>query len=294
MAPVKTWSTPVTAAEHRENIPCALCGGRIFVPYWSCDDEAGGTFSYTRCAGCGLVQMNPQPEPEAIRERYGKRHGADYLSYELANEAAFLRLQELALRDAGFFRLEQAILKPACTGRILDVGCATGALLALLTKRGWETRGVEIAPEQAAYCRGRGLEVSALPLEESGFPPEHFDAVLASHLIEHLNRPAVFAAEAYRVLRRGGRLYVTTPNIAGLQARLFGPRWRSAIFDHLYLFSRVTLSRLLSRAGFRVERCRLWGGLAAGAAPKTLKAIADRAARVFGFGDVMIMRAVKP
>jgi SAM-dependent methyltransferase len=294
MITVKTWSTPANAGEHTAPVPCALCGGGDFTPHWNCADEDGGAFSYVRCAKCGLVQINPQPEPEAIRARYGRLHGEDYLSYELANEAAFLRLQELALRDAGFFKLEQTILKPGCTGSILDTGCATGALLALLAKRGWETRGVEISPGQTAYCRSRGLEVSPLPLEENAFPAERFDAVLASHLIEHLNRPAAFAAEAYRILKRGGRFYVTTPNIAGFQARLFGPRWRSAIFDHLYLFSHTTLSALLCRAGFRVELRRFWGGLAAGIAPKPVKALVDRAAKRFGFGDVMILRALKP
>jgi 2-polyprenyl-3-methyl-5-hydroxy-6-metoxy-1,4-benzoquinol methylase len=286
---VKTWSTPAGAAEQSIPVPCELCGGGVFVPYWTCETD-GAVFSYVRCVSCGLVQINPQPSREAVHGRYGKSHGEDYLSYELANEAAFLRLQELALRDAGFFEEEKAA-KP---GRIIDAGCATGALLSTLAARGWEVQGVEISGQQAEYCRKRGLKVSSLPLEENAFPPEYFNAVHASHLIEHLNRPAAFAAEAYRILKPGGCLYLTTPNIAGLQARLFGPRWRSAIFDHLYLFSRASLSALLCRAGFRVERCRTWGGLAAGLAPAPVKAVFDRAAKVLGFGDVMIMRARKP
>ncbi|MDR0586212.1 MAG: class I SAM-dependent methyltransferase [Treponema sp.] len=294
---VKTWSTPATTGEERRPVPCTLCGGNAFVPHFSCEDfpaektaSKNGetrpvTFSYVRCKQCGLVQINPQPDPAAVASRYGR--GEDYLAYELENEAAFLRLQELALGDAGFFTLEKK------NGRILDIGCATGALLASLEKRGWIVQGVEISGPQAEYCRGRGLEVSGLPLEENHFPPEHFDAVSASHLIEHLNDPGVFVREIYRILKKGGRLYVTTPNIAGFQARLFGGRWRSAIFDHLYLFSGGTLRALLERAGFRIERCSTWGGLAAGLAPKPVKALFDKAAKSFGFGDVMIVRAAK-
>jgi 2-polyprenyl-3-methyl-5-hydroxy-6-metoxy-1,4-benzoquinol methylase len=234
--------------------------------------------------------MNPQPAPRAIWERYGTNEGEAYLSYEMANEAVFLRLQELALRDAGFFCLEQT----AGPGRILDVGCATGALLETLAARGWETQGIEIAPRQAEYCRRRGLEVSDLSLEENAFPPDFFDAVLASHLIEHLNKPAAFVSEAGRILKAGGRLYITTPNVCGFQARLYGSRWRSAIFDHLYLFSSTTLAALLKNAGFHVERICTWGGLAAGLADAPAKAVFDRAAKLLGFGDVMIMRAIKP
>jgi SAM-dependent methyltransferase len=242
--------------------------------------------------------MNPQPVPEAVRRRYREGHGENYLSYELANEASFLGLQELSLADAGFYRLEQTLL-PVPPGaerpRVLDIGCATGTLLEKLRGRGWDVRGIEISGPQAEYARRvRNLEILELPLEESRLPDRFFQAVLASHLIEHLNNPAAFVREAARVLAPGGRCYVSTPNIAGFQDRLFRERWRSAIFDHLYLFSVRTLSELLRSAGFIVEKVQTWGGLAAGTAPAPVKRLADRAAKRFGFGDVMLLRAVKP
>jgi SAM-dependent methyltransferase len=284
--PVKTWSTPV-APEERRLIPCALCGGASFRPGFSCEG-----FFYVRCARCALVQMNPQPLRKAVAGRYRESHGGDYLAYELANEAAFLRLQELALGDAGFYGLEEELKKKG-KPKVLDAGCATGALLNMLRDRGWETAGVEISPAAAYARRERNLDVKNLPLEESRFPGGYFDLVLASHLIEHLNDPGGFVREAYRITAPGGRFFVTTPNIAGLQARLFRSRWRSAIFDHLYLFSVKTLSRLLREQGFTPERIVTWGGLAAGIAPARIKALADRWAKRFGFGDVMLIRAVK-
>lgn len=284
---VKTWSTPVEN-EKRRQIPCALCGGNDFRPALNCEG-----FSYVRCGSCGLVQINPQPFPKEIAARYGEAHGGDYLSYELNNEANFLRLQELALADAGFFSLEKEVLKNSSPPRIIDVGCATGTLLEKLRERGWICSGVEISPS-AEYAREkRGLDVRSAPLEKCGFPDGSFDALLASHLIEHLNDPALFVSEAYRVLGPEGRVYITTPNIAGFQARLFRERWRSAIFDHLYLFSLKTLSRLLEKHGFVIEKRVTWGGLAAGTAPLPLKRAADRAAKRFGFGDVMLLRGRK-
>jgi SAM-dependent methyltransferase len=236
--------------------------------------------------------MNPQPLPGDVRRRYREEHGDDYLSYEIANEGAFLRLQELALRDAGFYDPRRETPQSPRDRRILDVGCATGALLETLRDQGWDTAGVEISPQEAEYARKkRRLDVRTLPLEENGFPSAGFTAVLASHLIEHLNDPASFVREVHRILVPGGRFFVTTPNIDGFQARLFRNRWRSAIFDHLYLFSIKTLSALLRGAGFRVERIVTWGGLAAGIAPAPFKAILDRGAKRFGFGDVMIIRA---
>ncbi|MDR1930010.1 MAG: methyltransferase domain-containing protein, partial [Treponema sp.] len=280
---VKTWSTPAVREEGRI-IPCTLCGGLEFKRHLSCREEKV-PFFYVRCKKCGLVQINPQPGPDLTAARYDGNYGGDYLAYELANEKSFLRLQELALRDAGFFDSEKE------KGRVLDIGCAAGALLETLSARGWEAAGVEISSPQAAYCRKRGLRVFDKPLEENHLPPESFDVVLASHLIEHLNDPGRFAAEVFLILKKGGAFYVTTPNIQGFQARIFGNRWRSAIFDHLYLFSVKTLTGLLENAGFLIEKKALWGGLAAGTAPAPVKSLFDRAAKRFGFGDVMILRA---
>jgi 2-polyprenyl-3-methyl-5-hydroxy-6-metoxy-1,4-benzoquinol methylase len=276
-------------------VPCACCGGLIFRPALECEG-----FSFVRCASCGLVQRNPQPVKEEIIARYSSTFGKDYLSYELENEAAFLKLQELALKDAKFDKLEKALFSAAACENpprsppcVLDIGCATGALLANLKDRGWRVTGVEISP-CAEYARSeRGLDVRSVPLEENKFPQGSFDAVLASHLIEHLNDPSSFLFETSRILKQGGRVFITTPNISGLQARLYGGLWRSAIFDHLYLFSVRTLSKMLKTAGFKIEKISTWGGLAAGLAPPRLKKAADYLAKRLGFGDVMIIRGRK-
>jgi SAM-dependent methyltransferase len=282
---IKTWST-VAGEERKRTVPCALCGNDEFKEQLCCEG-----FAYVRCKRCGLVQINPQPEQTEVIRRYQEGSGAAYLSYELANEAAFLRLQEMALEDAGFEEIEAALARGnAAAPKVLDIGCATGALLEKLRDRGWACAGVEISPS-AEYARNeRGLDVRQTSLEKARFPDASFDLVLASHLIEHLNDPAAFVREACRVLAPGGYFLVTTPNIAGFQARLFQSRWRSAIFDHLYLFSVKTLSALLRQSGFAVERVHTWGGLAAGAAPAPVKRLADRTAKRFGFGDVMIIR----
>ena len=93
------------------------------------------------------------------------------------------------------------------------------------------------------------------------------------------------------MLAPNGYAIITTPNIAGLQARLFRSSWRSAIPDHLFLFSKRTLPRLLERAGLEVLRLVTWGGLAVGTAPAWIKNRIDTAAKRMGFGDVMLVLA---
>ena len=240
--------------------------------------------------------MNPQPKEEEIKKRYSEKYGTNYLEYELANEESFLNLQLLALRDAGFEGIEKELLEKVMPGvekpRFLDIGSATGSLLACLKDRGWDCTGVEISEPQAEYARReKKLDIKSLPLHENNFPPSQFDIVHASHLIEHLNDPQSFIKEVSRILKDGGYVFIATPNIDGFQSKLFGGRWRSAIFDHLYLFSKRTLKRLLTNNGFAIEKVSTWGGLAAGIAPLPIKRIFDRAAKRLGFGDVMIVRA---
>jgi SAM-dependent methyltransferase len=268
-------------------VPCALCGGEAFSRYWDCEG-----FSFVACRRCGLIQQNPQSSPEAVASRYGEA----YLRYEEENQYAYRDLELLALADLGlesesaplFDRARAAGRSP----RALDVGCATGALLAALRDSGWDPQGVEISEAQAGCGERRhGLPIFAGTLEAAAFPAASFDLVHASHLIEHLNSPASFLDEAARVLAPGGLLVLTTPNADGLQARLLGPKWRSAIYDHLYLFSLRTLRALLESRGFAVARVVTWGGWARGLRPAFIKKPMDLLAKPLGFGDVMAILA---
>ena len=284
---VKTWSMPVSAGENAV-IPCACCSGGSFKPALNCEG-----FSFVRCTRCSLVQRNPQPVKDEIIMRYNSTFGNDYLAYEIENEKTFLNLQLFALKDAKFNKLEKYLFSKNEHPSFLDIGCATGALLVNLRRRGWNVTGVEISPASVYAREQHELNVYNVPLEEVKFKHDSFNVVHASHLIEHLNDPGVFLSEAQRILKLNGRLFITTPNISGFQARLFGSRWRSAIFDHLYLFSKRTLIKMLKAHGFKIESCRTWGGLAAGAAPDWLKKTADVLSKRFGCGDVMIITCRK-
>lgn len=263
--------------------PCALCGREAFSRLWRLEG-----FSFVRCRRCGLIQQNPQPLAAAVLRRYGR----DYLDYEAARQFEYRDLELLALADLRFEERVGALVEAARgEGRvpsILDVGCATGALLAHFGEAGWSAVGVEACAESAAYGREHfGLDIRPVTLEEADLGASRFDIVHASHLIEHLNDPAGFLAKVRGLLGPGGLLFLTTPNADGFQARLLGKAWRSAINDHLYLFSARTLRSMLERNGFRVEGLVTWGGWARGLPFAFLKPPLDRAAKASGFGDVM-------
>jgi len=178
MQTVKTWSTPVSK-ENVNEIPCALCGGGSFKKFLECEG-----FSYVKCNDCSLVQITPQPDPREVRLRYTDFFGNDYCNYELENEENYLNLQKLALAGAGFYRLEAELMarggeKP----KVVDIGCAAGAMPAFLKERGWQAAGVEISPAAEYARKNRRLDVRSEQLEDCRFPDEYFDLALASHLI---------------------------------------------------------------------------------------------------------------
>ena len=277
----KTYSSP-PADERQETVACPLCHSAASSPLLS---SAG--FRFVRCRSCSLVYQDPRPVFEDLRRRYG----AEYFSYELDNERNFFELMRLGLRDIDFDELTRGFVRPRA---FLDVGCATGMLLASMREKGWNTQGVDLCRQSAEYgIAHRGVPIFAGTLEEAGFASGSFSVVHFSHLIEHVPDPRGLLAEARRILAPDGLAVITTPNIGGFQARLFREAWRSAIPDHLTLFSRRTLGRLLGQCGFSVRRIVTWGGLARGTASRFIKGPVDALAKKCGFGDVMLFLAAR-
>jgi 2-polyprenyl-3-methyl-5-hydroxy-6-metoxy-1,4-benzoquinol methylase len=193
---------------------------------------------------------------------------------------------KLGLKDIGFDEL--------FSGRgpglgFLDIGCATGMLLNHMRQKGWRSVGVEVCAESARYGIEKfGLDIRIGTLEQAGFPDRSFEAIHFSHLIEHVPDPRALLVEVRRILKPDGHMIVTTPNVTGMHARFAGRSWRSAIPDHIYLFSKKTLRRMLVETGFDIARLISWGGIPAGRRPDFIKRPADRLAKMLNIGDVML------
>lgn len=111
-------------------------------------------------------------------------------------------------------------IRPLRGGRILDVGCGNGSYTERLAEGFDAVAGVEVEPDRLAEFQAR---VSARPdadrfdlrletAEALSDPDGSFDAVIAIETLEHVVDDAQAAAEAFRVLRPGGALYITVPN----------------------------------------------------------------------------------
>jgi 2-polyprenyl-3-methyl-5-hydroxy-6-metoxy-1,4-benzoquinol methylase len=146
--------------------------------------------------------------------------------------------------------------------RVLDVGCSTGYLAQVLVQRGNRVSGIEVDPTAATRAREWCEEVVVGDVETVRLPFEAgtFDVVLCADVIEHLRDPLSFLRRTRIVLRGGGRLVLSTPNIANwsIRASLLAGRFRytdRGILDrtHTHLFTRRSLIECLDAAGYDIE-----------------------------------------
>lgn len=153
--------------------------------------------------------------------------------------------------------------------RVLDLPCGTGALTQMLLDGGVEVVSADLAPAGFVMpdrpCERADLN-ARLPFED-----EAFDAMACIEGIEHIENPHLLAREANRVLRTGGRVYISTPNVLSIRSRLsyllrgYPDQFHYMVeidpdtgaeqpIAHINPIGFLELRHTLSRWGFRVDR----------------------------------------
>lgn len=102
-------------------------------------------------------------------------------------------------------------LKKRNLGKVLDVGCGTGALLDKLKDRSEELWGLDVSEEALSFCRMRSHKnLIRADATNTGFPSEYFDVITAIGIIEHIDDDGLFIAEMKRILKPGGIIVILT------------------------------------------------------------------------------------
>lgn len=152
--------------------------------------------------------------------------------------------------------------------RVLDLGCGAGRFVGALRSAGCAAIGVDVAP--AALERARRVVPGGdfrLADPDGTLPLGHgeIDLVWCSETLEHVVDTAPILSEARRVLRRGGRILVTTPDHGRLRRTLIALARFDAHFDplggHLRFYTERSLTVVLANAGFAPPEVTRFGGL---------------------------------
>lgn len=147
--------------------------------------------------------------------------------------------------------------------RILEIGCGSAIVLRKLAAAGFQCSGIDISPEtikkaaSEAKAAGITLDLKAAPVESLPFPDSSFDAAIAFEVMEHLldGELQKGISEVCRVLKRGGRLIISTPYNEDLAKSMVvcpdcGTRFHP--MQHVRSFNEQSMGGLLRANGFNV------------------------------------------
>jgi SAM-dependent methyltransferase len=119
--------------------------------------------------------------------------------------------------------LHQAVLAKLAdcpVGRVLDVGAGSGGLARKLKAFGHETAMCDCLPVSQWADHDAGAYTPCDLNTGLPYPDESFDYIICLEVIEHMENPLALCRELRRVLRKGGRLFISTPNILSLKSRV--------------------------------------------------------------------------
>ncbi|MGD2087767.1 MAG: class I SAM-dependent methyltransferase [Candidatus Aminicenantes bacterium] len=140
--------------------------------------------------------------------------------YEKIKDLKEIPLEDREPKYSEFYELQIYLdvlgnIKP---GKMVDLGCGSGALSSLFTKLGWE---VVSCDHDDLFNNGlQKIDFVKTDLNEDfPFESEFCNLVVAKQVIEHLNNPTHFLSEIARILRPGGIVFLSTPNISSLASR---------------------------------------------------------------------------
>ena len=232
-----------------------------------------------RCGSCGLVR---QADPVATAT-----YDAVYFSSPRAKGGYANYFRDAGINRLTFAaRLARIRARLGRRGRLLDVGCALGDFVLEASRQGWDAEGLEISEFAASEARRRGARVHVGPLDAAALGAG-YDVVTLYDTLEHTADPVAMLRETTRVLRPGGLVHVVTPNVVGLQARLFGPHWyHYKPAEHLVYFAPGTLERAVAAAGLS------WRGWARTGSYVTVSYVLDRL-RAYGRAFELLARAAQ-
>lgn len=230
---------------------CNICGDRRFaacgyspVPGWL-------HHSMARCLGCGLHFMLPMATAQEAESYYQSYYG-DKVHPEYLDEAVQARkIQEEEAELARFL----PFFPP---GRLLEVGCGMGFVLATRALSKWQRSGIDLSADAVRFARDKfGLDAICCDLSQAPWEDGSFDVVYSQHTIEHVLDLSAFAAAVHRLLKPGGTVVIGTENRLALRKGLkrLGEHMRLKVPslptgpEHTYLMSLDDIQRLFSKFG---------------------------------------------
>lgn len=192
-----------------------------------------------KCSECDFVYMKKIPSKEELENYYSVY---SYQQIQEIPEPTRISLENLL----------DTFEKYRVNNRMLDVGCGEGWILELAKTRGWQVYGTEFSQRALEICEHKGIRMYLGELNLEKFKEKEFDIIISSETIEHINNPRNEISNFYQLLRKGGLLYITTPNFNSYLRLILKEKYDLITYpEHLSYYTKSTLNKLLTNSGLR-------------------------------------------
>ncbi|MDF1584444.1 MAG: class I SAM-dependent methyltransferase [Methyloprofundus sp.] len=213
-----------------------------------------GEFTVVKCRTCGLMRTNPRPTPDTIGFYYPDDYGP-YLGTQVPQSKQNTSImQQLKSFAKWLFRTNSMKLPSLPPGRMLEIGCASGAFLHQMSGQGWQVQGIEFSEKAAQATAQLGYNVHVGPLETAPNPDDLFDLIVGWMVLEHLHDPLACLKKLSEWAKPGALLALSVPNAGSLEFQLFKEKWYALqLPTHIHHFTPATLEKMLLASGWMVE-----------------------------------------
>lgn len=204
-----------------------------------------------QCQVCQVVFYTPMPTIDELSLYYDSiSYRQGYESHEMTGEDFSQARYEELLKRLDQYDDQRLSTSPK---KLLDVGCGTGDFLQVASQAGWQVEGVEISAKaaQAAIAKLK-RPVRVGEVTNLDFQNDKYDLITSYHVVEHLLDPVSTLSKLGELLSGEGILFIETPNIGSLGARIRGEKWSHIIPpEHIVYFNPSSLKFALAQAGFQ-------------------------------------------
>lgn len=243
-----------------ENVECPLgCSKSDEVVLIGHDQihDLPGEFTIVECQGCGMMRTNPRPTPDSMGFYYPDDYGP-YVGTRVQHVDRKPTKGIKKLLKALFGRVINSntqTLPTMAPGRMLEIGCASGAFLEQMAGQGWQVQGIEFSEKAAHVAAQHGFHVHAGPLETAPDPDEPFDLIVGWMVLEHLHDPIGCLKKLRKWAKPGALLALSVPNAGSIEFSVFKDKWYALhLPHHLHHFTPHTLNLVLNASGWKLEK----------------------------------------
>jgi 2-polyprenyl-3-methyl-5-hydroxy-6-metoxy-1,4-benzoquinol methylase len=226
----------------RSKLVCPLCSSGKVKKFWAMQG-----YRLVRCLSCTMV-WDPFP-PENLESVYNENYYVnDNPKGGYANYFKGMNINRKTFVE----RIKRINKKVVDKDRMLDVGSALGDSLVEARKLGWqELYGVELSNYAAEKSKKRNLRINTGTLTSVKYRSNYFDVVTLQDVIEHVKDPTAEINEVRRILKPGGYIFIVTPDVDGIWAKILGQLWyHYKPGEHIMYFSQKSLGKFLNANGF--------------------------------------------